>query len=396
MSIGERWSAVKELIFCHLLLAVTFVTTGLVVDFIQAFLFCTIKPWSVHLFRKLNYYATYTLNSQIVFLVEWWAGSTVTLYADPAEVEKYFGKEHGWLLLNHCYETDWLVGWVICDKAKILGNSKVYAKKVLQWAPVLGWSWKLQEAIFLERNWEKDRISLGTQLARLGEYREPFWLVMYPEGTRFTKKKHEASMEVARQKGLPELKHHLLPRTRGFVASVPHLKKGNVPAIYDVTVAFRKDEKYEPTVFSLLNGKPLKCCLLMRRIPLEQVPNDPVEAAAWLQKLYQHKDKVLDNFIETGEFDPNNEMEEYKKFAYINQPRRYYPLINICCWAAVILLPLIYYFYTMLTSGCYTSIAWAFVLVLAAYVGMYKLINLTKISQAASTYGATPNGKKSE
>lgn len=37
------------------------------------------------------------------------------------------------------------------------------------------------------------------------------------EGTRFTEKKRVASMKVAREKGLPELKHHILPRTKGFV-----------------------------------------------------------------------------------------------------------------------------------------------------------------------------------
>ena len=39
---------------------------------------------------------------------------------------------------------------------------------------------------------------------------------MFCEGTRFTKEKHEASMKIAREKGLRELKHHLLPRTKGF------------------------------------------------------------------------------------------------------------------------------------------------------------------------------------
>jgi hypothetical protein len=39
---------------------------------------------------------------------------------------------------------------------------------------------------------------------------------MFCEGTRFTEKKHKESMVVAREKGLPELKHHLLPRTKGF------------------------------------------------------------------------------------------------------------------------------------------------------------------------------------
>ena len=36
------------------------------------------------------------------------------------------------------------------------------------------------------------------------------------EGTRFTEKKRLLSMKIAREKGLPELKHHILPRTKGF------------------------------------------------------------------------------------------------------------------------------------------------------------------------------------
>ena len=36
------------------------------------------------------------------------------------------------------------------------------------------------------------------------------------EGTRFSPKKQEESMKIARDKGLKELKHHLLPRTKGF------------------------------------------------------------------------------------------------------------------------------------------------------------------------------------
>ncbi|CAF5169587.1 unnamed protein product, partial [Rotaria sp. Silwood1] len=36
------------------------------------------------------------------------------------------------------------------------------------------------------------------------------------EGTRFTERKRLESMKYAREKNLPELKHHILPRTRGF------------------------------------------------------------------------------------------------------------------------------------------------------------------------------------
>jgi len=59
--------------------------------------------------------------AEIVFLAEWWSGSKVILYADPEIVKTYFGKEHAQLLLNHCYEVDWLLGWLICDRVKILG-----------------------------------------------------------------------------------------------------------------------------------------------------------------------------------------------------------------------------------------------------------------------------------
>jgi lysophosphatidic acid acyltransferase/lysophosphatidylinositol acyltransferase len=40
--------------------------------------------------------------------------------------------------------------------------------------------------------------------------------LLFCEGTRFTKSKHEQSLKIAKEKGLPQLKHHLLPRTKGF------------------------------------------------------------------------------------------------------------------------------------------------------------------------------------
>lgn len=43
------------------------------------------------------------------------------------------------------------------------------------------------------------------------------WKVtIFCEGTRFTPEKHAESMKVAKEKGFPELKYHLLPRTKGF------------------------------------------------------------------------------------------------------------------------------------------------------------------------------------
>lgn len=52
----------------------------------------------------------------------------------------------------------------------------------------------------------------------------PSQFLLYCEGTRFTETKHQISMQVAESKGLPKLKYHLLPRTKGFTTTLQCLK----------------------------------------------------------------------------------------------------------------------------------------------------------------------------
>lgn len=47
----------------------------------------------------------------------------MVLYIDKKDFEKYYGKEHGYLLMNHSYEIDWLIGWVVCERLGVLGVS---------------------------------------------------------------------------------------------------------------------------------------------------------------------------------------------------------------------------------------------------------------------------------
>lgn len=64
--------------------------------------------------------------TELVFIAEWWSETEVVLYIDKIDFEKYYGKEHGYLLMNHTYEIDWLIGWVVCDRLRILGVSYIY------------------------------------------------------------------------------------------------------------------------------------------------------------------------------------------------------------------------------------------------------------------------------
>lgn len=108
---------------------------------------------------------------------------------------------------------------------------------------------------------------------------------MYPEGTRFNEVKHKASLEFSRKHNQPELKHHLLPRTKGFIASLPALR-GKVPAIYDCLSVFKEDEPVEPTMKNLLMGKSVTTHMLFRRIPLEEVPESEEGMDEFLKNLF--------------------------------------------------------------------------------------------------------------
>uniref|UniRef100_A0A2K6FAS3 Phospholipid/glycerol acyltransferase domain-containing protein n=2 Tax=Propithecus coquereli TaxID=379532 RepID=A0A2K6FAS3_PROCO len=112
-----------------------------------------------------------------------------------------------------------------------------------------------------KRKWEEDRDTVIEGLKRLSDYPEYMWFLLYCEGTRFTETKHRVSMEVAVSKGLPPLKYHLLPRTKGFTTAVQCLR-GTVAAVYDVTLNFRGNKN--PSLLGILYGKKYEADMCVR------------------------------------------------------------------------------------------------------------------------------------
>lgn len=54
---------------------------------------------------------------------DWWANVDLTLYIDKDDYDKYWGKEHAYCVMNHTYEIDWLLGWMIADRIRLVGVS---------------------------------------------------------------------------------------------------------------------------------------------------------------------------------------------------------------------------------------------------------------------------------
>lgn len=106
-------------------------------------------------------------------------------------------------------------------------------------------------------------------------------------------------------------------------------------------------------MLSLLNGKSVEPYMLMRRIPLEQVPEGEREAADWLQKLFVEKDRIIDSFHETGSFFEKSGVKEvpYK----IHKPRLS-SLLNFVGWAIYSLSFIFYYLISSLLTSNWTGL----------------------------------------
>lgn len=119
---------------------------------------------------------SFCFETEMVFVADWWAGTTYYFYCEEDVRKNYLGKEHSFLLMNHKYDIDWLMGWVLSESYGMLGNCKAYAKKVIQYVPSIGWCWKFAEFVFLERSFEKDKGIIEKQINEIFDYPDPVWV----------------------------------------------------------------------------------------------------------------------------------------------------------------------------------------------------------------------------
>ncbi|XP_030453619.1 1-acyl-sn-glycerol-3-phosphate acyltransferase 2 [Syzygium oleosum] len=270
-----------------------FILSGLVLNLVQAFFYVLIRPLSKSTYRKINKVVAELLSLELIWLFDWWAGVKVELYMDSQAYEM-MGKEHALLICNHRSDIDWLVGWVIAQRAGCLGSALAIMKKEAKFLPVIGWSMWFSDYVFLDRSWAKDENTLKSGFERLHDFPMPFWLALFVEGTRFTQAKLQAAQEYAASRGLPLPRNVLIPRTKGFVSAVTHMRSF-VPAIYDCTVAVPSNQK-PPTLLRLIRGHPAIVKLQIKRHSMQELPETPDGIAQWCKDVFVTKDAFLEKY----------------------------------------------------------------------------------------------------
>ncbi|KAG7283176.1 hypothetical protein CRUP_000538 [Coryphaenoides rupestris] len=369
--------------FAILVVGLVFVVSGLTINLIQL-VTCVLWPVNRQLYRRINTRLSYSLWSQLVMLLEWWSCTECTLFLEHDSTLDRLGKEHAIIILNHNYEIDFLCGWNMAERFGALGASKVLAKHELLKVPLIGWTWYFLEVVFCKRKWEEDKKAVTNGLNQLKDYPENMWVLLYCEGTRFTKKKHNISMEVADSKGLPRLKYHLLPRTKGFTTTLQCLR-GTVTAVYDVTLNFRDGQV--PTLLDIVKGRKYKADMslrLVKRFPVDQIPEDEKECASWLHRLYQEKDALQEQYYTTGRF-PGNP---------VIPARRPWSLLNFLFWAGILFYPLIRFAISVVASGNLLLILGLLSLLVVASVSVKRLISVSEVKKTGSSYGVDGSKKQ--
>jgi len=357
----------REFRLFHILFFFTFAVMGLFINLLQLVMFLMFPS---RLFHKINYYTVAGIYGTLICLADWWGNSTLTFYCSDQFYEKLLKKnfrERRLVVVNHHTELDWLFSWQFADRAEVLGSCRALAKKSLQYVPVIGWSSFMSGDVFLSRSWEKDKLNVKAKVEALELQPLPTWLFLFPEGTRFNQKKHKASLEFAASRGLPQLKHHLIPRTKGFALTSEHMKGG----VIDLT--FVQGEGAPPTLTSLLMGRTVDTRVFVREIPQSDIPKGEKETGEWLMQLFKEKDDIKDAYLASDW----KRLEELGNFTPRNPPKRSWALV----WTAVsnflVLTPVLV---LVMQGGALTWVVTLVILALA-WAGLDQMVSVSKIQK---------------
>lgn len=218
-----------------------------------------------------------------------WAGSKIcgNVFIMTGDVPR---KEDAIVMCNHQVMSDIPVLWVWGYPSGMNGMMKWFVKDSLKYVPGPGWGLKFLGALFVKRNWSQDAETIRKTFKMLMESAFPFWVMIFPEGTRLTPAKLIASQNYANRKGLPRYERVLIPRPKGVWSSVIGLRP-KLQAIYDVTIAYEAPEA--PLIGKYFSIGGYRIHIHTVRIPVTEVPTNERDFNQWMMQRFVMKDEWL-------------------------------------------------------------------------------------------------------
>lgn len=252
-----------------------------------------VRPFSRRAFRRFNRWCADTWWGWCVDLAQRFNGTRIVVSGEDLPPD-----ENAIVVSNHQQMPDITALMALAKSKGRLGDLKFFVKHALKWTPGLGWGLQFLNCPFLRRDWAADRQKIEATFATLVHERISMWLVSFVEGTRATEAKIRASAEWAIGRGLAGTEHVLLPRTKGFVASIEGLGE-HLHAVYDVTIGYVDGV---PTLWQYITGRVKEIHVHVRRFPVDELPKLESELKQWLIDRFYEKDALLERYYRTGSF----------------------------------------------------------------------------------------------
>ena len=229
-------------------------------------------------------------------------------------------QENAFVIPNHQSSLDIVVLLSLAWRCGRLGDMKWFVKDIVKYVPGIGWGMKFLDCVFVKRDWAKDSKEIESLFRKYKDAQIPLFLVSFLEGTRATPEKLKSAKAYAQKNNLYVPKETLVPRTKGFVATVEGLRE-HLDAIYDVTLGY--PEEQAPGLLDSFSAQVKRYDIHLERIPIEEIPTDADDLTHWIQERFEAKDRLMVQYRKQGCFPgPSNSTPIPAKDWFSSEGRR--------------------------------------------------------------------------
>lgn len=212
---------------------------------------------------------------------------------------------------NHISSLDWGIVLGILDKFNI--NDWYYVIKRSQIiVPSFGTLFGFDHDIKVKKNWLEDQEHFEKQIDKIKTGN----IIIFPAGTRFTKKKHKKAVEFSKKNNIPIYNNLLVPRTKGLWKLINYLsKKDRLANIYDFTLVIPKYLKKELFLEEILESNLGDTYAIIKNIkkPDQKYLDDMIKFKKWIFKFWKEKDNLVNNITKYKyiEYNPKLKASNY-------------------------------------------------------------------------------------
>ncbi len=250
-----------------------------------------VYPFSRRLCRGINRWCARSIWGMWVLMAE--QMNNIEIRFTGAPIPK---RENALLIPNHQTMTDVMVLLCFAWRCGRLGDTKFFVKDIVKWVPGVGWGMKFLDCVYVKRDWMKDRSNIERLFAKYRRDDIPLFLVSFLEGTRLTPGKLAQAQAFAEERGHHVPQHTLVPRTKGFVATMTGLRD-HLDAVYDITIAY---PDFTPDLPDCFAAKVRRIDVHVERYPIDAMPTDEAELSTWVFDRFVEKDARLTEFRQAG------------------------------------------------------------------------------------------------